>query len=133
MAQTFKFELVSPERLLVSAEVEAVMAPASEGDMTVMANHAPVMTAVRPGVVTVKTAAGRQERYVVFGGFADITPTAFTLLAEQATPVADIDRAALAKRIQDAREDFADAKDDAAKTKAGEMLDQLTTLEKAVA
>ncbi|MBK8456399.1 MAG: F0F1 ATP synthase subunit epsilon [Phyllobacteriaceae bacterium] len=133
MAQTFKFELVSPERLLVSAEVEAVMAPASEGDMTVMANHAPVMTAVRPGVVTVKTAAGGQERYVVFGGFADITPTAFTLLAEQATPVADIDRAALAKRIQDAREDFADARDDAAKTKAGEMLDQLTTLEKAVA
>lgn len=133
MAQTFKFELVSPERLLVSAEVEAVMAPASEGDMTVMANHAPVMTAVRPGVVTVKTAAGKDERYVVFGGFADITPTAFTLLAEQATPVADIDRSALAKRIQDAREDFADARDDAAKTKAGELLDQLTTLEKAVA
>lgn len=133
MAQTFKFELVSPERLLVSAEVESVMAPASEGDMTVMANHAPVMTAVRPGVVAVKTAQGREDRYVVFGGFADVTPTSFTLLAEHATAVADIDREALAKRIQDAREDVADAKDDESRQRAAEMLDQLQTLEKAVA
>lgn len=133
MAQTFKFELVSPERLLVSAEVESVMAPASEGDMTVMANHAPVMTAVRPGVVAVKTAQGKEDRYVVFGGFADVTPTAFTLLAEHATAVADIDRAALARRIENAREDVADAKDDATKQRAGELLDQLLTLEKAVA
>ncbi|MFZ1682424.1 MAG: F0F1 ATP synthase subunit epsilon [Rhizobiaceae bacterium] len=132
MAQTFKFELVSPERLLVSAEVESVMAPASEGDMTVMANHAPVMTAVRPGVVSVRTAAGREDRYVVFGGFADVTPTSFTLLAEQATPVADIDRAALSRRIQDAREDLADASGDERRQQAGERLDQLLILEKAV-
>lgn len=133
MAQTFKFELVSPERLLVSAEVEAVMAPASEGDMTVMANHAPVMTAVRPGVVAVRLAGGREDRYVVFGGFADVTPSTFTLLAEQATAVAEIDRAALARRIQDAREDVTDARDDAAKARAVELLDQLLTLEKAIA
>lgn len=133
MAQTFKFELVSPERLLVSAEVESVMAPASEGDMTVMANHAPVMTAIRPGVVAVKTAQGKENRYVVFGGFADVTPTAFTLLAEHATAVDAIDRQALAKRIQDAREDLSDARDDETKQRAAEMLEQLLTLEKAVA
>jgi F-type H+-transporting ATPase subunit epsilon len=133
MAQTFKFELVSPERLLVSAEVESVMAPASEGDMTVMANHAPVMTAIRPGVVAVKTAQGKENRYVVFGGFADVTPTAFTLLAEHATAVDAIDRQALAKRIQDAREDLSDAKDDETKQRAAEILEQLLTLEKAVA
>jgi F-type H+-transporting ATPase subunit epsilon len=133
MAQTFKFELVSPERLLVSAEVESVMAPASEGDMTVMANHAPVMTAIRPGVVAVKTAQGKENRYVVFGGFADVTPTAFTLLAEHATAVDAIDRPALAKRILDAREDLSDARDDEAKQRAAEILEQLLTLEKAVA
>ncbi len=133
MAQTFKFELVSPERLLVSAEVESVMAPASEGDMTVMANHAPVMTAIRPGVVAVKTAQGKENRYVVFGGFADVTPTAFTLLAEHATAVDAIDRQALAKRIQDAREDLSDARDDETKQRAAEILEQLLTLEKAVA
>ncbi len=128
----FQFELVSPERLLVSEQVESVVIPGSEGEMTVMANHAPVMTTVKPGVVTVKQASGSEERYVVFGGFADILPTGCTLLAESATPVKDIDRATLAKRIQDAREDLNDAKDDASRTKAEAFLHQLTTLEGAI-
>ena len=132
MAEAFKFELVSPERLLVSEEVESVVIPGAEGEMTVMANHAPVMTTVKPGVVTVKTAAGAKERYVVFGGFADILPEGCTLLAESAVAVKDIDRADLARRIQEAREDVADAKDDEARTKAEQFLDQLTTLEGAV-
>src|SRR5687768_17928478 len=75
MAEVFQFELVSPERLLVSEQVEFVVIPGAEGEMTVMANHAPVMTTIKPGVVTVKTAAGATERYCVFGGFADILPT----------------------------------------------------------
>ncbi|MGD9913800.1 MAG: F0F1 ATP synthase subunit epsilon [Rhizobiaceae bacterium] len=128
----FQFELVSPERLLVSEQVESVVIPGSEGEMTVMANHSPVMTTVKPGVVTVKQASGAEERYVVFGGFADILPTGCTLLAESATPVKDIDRASLAKRIQDAREDLNDAKDDASRTKAEAFLHQLTTLEGAI-
>ncbi|MDI6028295.1 F0F1 ATP synthase subunit epsilon [Corticibacterium sp. UT-5YL-CI-8] len=132
MAEAFQFELVSPERLLVSEKVESVVIPATEGEMTVMANHAPVMTTVKPGVVTVKTVGGQEERYVVFGGFADILPTGCTLLAESATAVKHIDRADLAQRIQDAREDVADAKDDHSRTKAEEFLHQLTTLEGAV-
>lgn len=132
MAQAFKFELVSPERLLVSGEVESVIIPATEGEMTVMGNHAPVMTTVKPGVVTVKYASGSEERYVVFGGFADILPDACTLLAESAVAVKDIDRADLAQRIQDAKEDVADAKDDEGRTKAEQLLAQLATLESAL-
>ena len=132
MAEAFKFELVSPERLLVSEQVESVVIPGAEGEMTVMANHAPVMTTIKPGVVTVKTVAGKEERYVVFGGFADIVPAGCTLLAESATPVKDIDRAELLRRIQEAREDLSDAKEDQARTKAEAYLNHLSTLEAAI-
>lgn len=132
MAEAFKFELVSPERLLVSEQVESVVIPGSEGEMTVMANHAPLMTTVKPGVVTVRTAGGKEERYVVFGGFADIVPAGCTLLAESAMAVKDIDRAALLRRIQNAHEDVADAKDDNARAKADAYLNHLSTLEAAV-
>jgi F-type H+-transporting ATPase subunit epsilon len=133
MAESYKFELVSPERLLISEEVEAVVIPGTEGEMTVMANHAPVMSTIQPGVVTVKPVSGAEQRYVVFGGFADILPQTCTLLAESAVAVADIDRDDLTRRIQNAREDVADAKDDQARTKAETYLAQLTTLEGAVA
>lgn len=131
MAQAFRFDLVSPERLLVSEDVESVVIPGSEGEMTVMAQHAPVMTTIKPGVVTVKSASGEQ-RYVVFGGFADILPSGCTLLAEEAVHVKDIDRADLARRVQEAKEDLADAKDDGQRTKAEQFLHQLTTLEGAL-
>lgn len=132
MAEAFKFELVSPERLLVSEQVESVVIPGAEGEMTVMANHAPVMTTIQPGVVTVKSVGGQEERYVVFGGFADILASGCTLLAESAVAVKDIDRTDVARRIQEAREDAADAKDDAGRTKAQQYLHQLTTLEGAL-
>lgn len=129
---SFKFELVSPERLLVSEQVESVVIPGTEGEMTVMANHAPLMTTVKPGIVTVKTAAGASDRYVVFGGFADVLPDSCTLLAESATHVDDLDRSDIARRIQAAREDMAGAHDHEARTRAEQMLGQLTTLEGAV-
>ena len=129
---SFQFELVSPERLLVSETVEAVVIPGSEGEMTVMANHAPVMTTIKPGVVTVKPVSGKEDRYVVFGGFADILPSGCTLLAESAMHVDDIDRADIARRIQSAKEDLADSKTEHARTKAEEFLNQLTTLEGAI-
>ena len=132
MAEAFKFELVSPERLLVSEHVESVVITGAEGEMTVLGEHAPVITTIKPGVGTVKAAGGKEDRYVVFGGFADILPSGCTLLAESAVHVNDIDRADLARRIQDAREDAADAKDDVARSRAEQFLAQLTTLEGAL-
>ena len=132
MAESFKFDLVSPERLLVSEDVESVVIPGTEGEMTVLARHAPVMTTVKAGVVTVKPVSGAEERYVVFGGFADILPTSCTLLAESAVSVKDIDKAEIARRIASAREDVAGATSDHHRTKAEEFLHQLTTLEGAI-
>ncbi len=132
MAESFKFELVSPERLLVSEDVESVVIPGAEGEMTVMANHAPVMTTVNPGVVTVHTASGATERYVVFGGFADILPAGCTLLAESAVLEKHVDHAEITKRIEQARHEAENASDDHARTKAELFLHQLTTLQGAV-
>ncbi|MEX3011644.1 F0F1 ATP synthase subunit epsilon [Hoeflea sp. TYP-13] len=131
MADSFNFELVSPERLLLSDAVSEVILPAADGEMTVMAHHAPVMATVKPGIVEVKTAEGASNRYVVFGGFADILPEGCTILAESAVHVDDIDHEALAERIQNTREDLADATSDAEKARIAEHLDNLTTLQNA--
>lgn len=125
MADSFPFELVSPERLLVSEEVTAVVTPATEGYLTVMARHAPVMTTLKPGVVVATLASGTERRFFVQGGFADITPERFTLLAERATPVEELDAAALEAQVRNAEEDVADAKDDEAKSKAVQRLAEL--------
>src|SRR6218665_3235774 len=100
MAENFNFELVSPERLLLSEKVSEVVIPATEGQMTVLARHAPTMTTLKPGVVTVKTASGQSSKYVVFGGFADINANGLTVLAESATPVAEFSKDQLQARIE---------------------------------
>jgi len=128
MADALKFDLVSPERRLLSAEVVHVVIPGTEGEMTVMANHAPVMTALRPGLVKVRHGNGQEDGFVVFGGFADITSEGCTLLAEEAVRIADLDAEELDRRIADAREDVADAKDDLARAQAEEQLAHLMTL-----
>lgn len=132
MAQPFKFELVSPERLLVSEEIESAVIPGIDGEFTVLAQHTPLMTSIRPGVVTVNS-GGASQRYVIFGGFCDVTPDGCTVLAEAATKVAEIDRDDVARRIQEAREDLADAQDDDSRQRTQEYLDQLTTLQAALA
>lgn len=132
MAEGFQFELVSPEQLLVSAEVSEVVVPGADGYFTVLANHAPTMSTLQPGVAEVRQTEGQVDKYVVFGGFVDVTPDACTVLAESAVRVSDIDRSDLDQRIQDAREDLADAKDDDTRTKAQAYLDQLTTLQGAI-
>lgn len=129
MAKAFTFELVSPERLLLSEEVVEVVIPGTEGEMTVMADHAPTMTSIKPGVVTVVNAAGGREQFVVFGGFADILPDGCRVLAESATRVADLSREDLARRIEQARKEVDGARDVEARTRAEEFLDQLTTIE----
>jgi F-type H+-transporting ATPase subunit epsilon len=128
MADSFKFELVSPERLLVSREVHSVVVPGTEGEMTVMAHHAPVMTTLRAGVVVVTPTEGAEERYVVFGGFADIQPESCTLLAESAVSAAELDRGDLERRIQAAREQVEAADSDHDRTRAEMLLHELITL-----
>lgn len=133
MADSFKFELVSPERLLVSEDVTQVVIPGTEGEMTVMPDHAPVMTTVKPGIVKVTTADGKVAPYVVFGGFADILPTGCTLLAESAVHVEDANREDVQKRIDDARSRMDTAEDDRERSDLAEYLHQLTTLDHAIA
>ena len=92
---TFHFELVSPEKLAFSGEVDQVDVPGSEGDFGVLAGHAPLIALLRPGILTVY-AGGEQTKLVVLGGFAEVGPDGLTVLADVATPVEDVDRAALA-------------------------------------
>ena len=124
----FNFELVSPERLLLSERVSEVVIPATEGEMTVMANHAPTMTTIKPGVVSVKAVDGKVTRYVVFGGFADILPTGCTLLAESALTVSEFRKDALAKRVELAKADLAIAHSDEGKTRAAQLISDLESL-----
>ena len=128
MAESFNFELVSPEKLLLSGAVSEVVLPGSEGEMTVMANHAPVMTTIRPGVLTVKSASGQTDRFVVFGGFADILPTGCTVLAESALAVAEFSKDLLTKRLQEAKDDLANASSDDAKTRLAQLISDLDSL-----
>jgi len=125
----FNFELVSPERLLLSERVSEVVIPATEGEMTVMANHAPTMTTIKPGVVTVKAIDGKVTRYVVFGGFADILPTGCTLLAESAVPVSEMDAKLVEKRIDATKSELDDGShSDEHKTRLEQFLAELTHL-----
>jgi F-type H+-transporting ATPase subunit epsilon len=126
MADPFQFELVSPERLLISDPVEQVVVPGSEGYFTVMKGHAPFMTTLKPGVVDVTPAGGgAANRIFVRGGFADVSPEGLTILAEQAIPLAEVDAAMMAQEIKNAEEDVADAKDPVAKAAAEMKLGQL--------
>ncbi|MDH6267744.1 F-type H+-transporting ATPase subunit epsilon [Rhizobium sp. SG_E_25_P2] len=128
MADSFSFELVSPERLLMSASATEVVLPATEGEMAVMANHAPFMTTIRPGVITVKEASGQTQKFVVFGGFADIVPSGCTLLAESALPVSEFRKDQLAKRVDLAKADLASAVDDEARARISQLIADLETL-----
>ena len=132
MAEAFNFELVSPERLLVSEKVSEVVIPATLGEMTVLANQAPTMTTIKPGVVTVKLASGQVNKYVVFGGFADILPTGCTLLAESAVPASDLTRDTLQHRIEATRAQIGNATNDEHKTKLEHFLAELTQINGAV-
>ncbi len=108
-----EFELVSPEKLLLSERVDMVVVPGEEGNFGVLVQHAPLISAVRPGVIDVHNGGKVTEQIFVAGGFAEVTPARCTVLAEQAVPIAEIDRSAAEQQLKDAGEDLADAKDDA--------------------
>jgi F-type H+-transporting ATPase subunit epsilon len=124
MADPFQFELVSPERLLMSEPVDQVVVPGSEGYFTVLKGHAPYMSTLKPGVVDVLR-GNQTERIFVRGGFADVNVSGLTILAEQAIPLAEVDPADLAQDVQNAQEDINDAKDGAARDAAELRLHQL--------
>jgi len=107
-----EFELVSPEQLLLSAPVDMVVVPGEEGDFGVLHQHAPVISAVRPGVIKVHNGGKVTEQIFVSGGFAEVTSARCTVLAEQAVPVEDLDRGEAEQQLRNAREDLADAKDE---------------------
>jgi F-type H+-transporting ATPase subunit epsilon len=123
------FELVSPARLLFSGEVTSVTIPGTEGEMGIFPGHAPVLSTLRPGVVTVAHESGAAERIFVRGGFAEVNSTGLTVLAETAIPLADLDAAMLAQQVKNAEEDVVDAKTDEARRVAQENLDHLKALQ----
>jgi F-type H+-transporting ATPase subunit epsilon len=131
MADPFQFELVSPERLLMSEPVEQVVVPGSEGYFTVLKGHAPFMSTLRPGVIEVSK-AGQTDRIFVRGGFADVNIAGLTILAEQAIPLAEVDPAMLAQDVRDAEEDVADAKDPTIRATAEMKLYQLKEVQSAI-
>lgn len=112
MADRIQFELVSPERLLISQAVEMVVLPGAEGDFGALPEHAPTVAALRPGVISVFENNQVIERVFVAGGFAEVTPERCTVLAERALPLADLDRARIDAELRDARDDLSDAKDE---------------------
>ena len=125
---TFHFELVSPERLIFSGEVEQVDVPGAEGEFGVLAGHAPLIATLKPGILRVYGGSGAPQRIVVKGGFAEVGPTGLTVLAEQAVSAEDYDPAMIEESIRDTEEDIADVTSDAARDKARQRLEQLETL-----
>ncbi len=113
MADKVEFELVSPEKLLTAQLVDMVVVPGTEGDFGVLAGHAPLISTVRPGVIDVYEGDRVVDRIFVAGGFAEVTATRCTVLAEQAVALAEIDRGKAEQDVKDLSEDLDDAKDDA--------------------
>jgi F-type H+-transporting ATPase subunit epsilon len=97
---TFHFDLVSPEKLAFSGEVDQVDVPGVEGDFGVLAGHAPIVAAIRPGILTV-TAGGTHQKIIVLGGLAEMSDNALTVLADVATSLEELDRAKFADKISE--------------------------------
>ncbi|MEM9682232.1 MAG: F0F1 ATP synthase subunit epsilon [Pseudomonadota bacterium] len=112
MADKVNFELVSPERLLLSEEVDMVIVPGAEGDFGVLGDHSPVISTVRPGTITVYEGSNVSDRIFVAGGFAEVTAERCTVLAEEAERLDDIDRAAVESQLGTLREDLGMADSD---------------------
>ena len=129
---TFHFDLVSPEKLLFSGEVNQVDVPGSEGDFGVLAGHAPLVTTLRPGILVIYH-EGAAQRIVVDGGFAEVGPAGLTVLADMAVPVDEFDVAELAGVIKDTEEDVADEKEGWKRDKLAQKLDRLRALQTALA
>lgn len=113
--KTFQFELVSPERILASEEAGMVVIPGGAGDFGVLADHAPLLSSIRPGVVAVHLPSGEVKNIFVTGGFADVSGNVCSVLAEEAVNVNDLDRSQIEKDLEDLQYNLGQAGDDAVK------------------
>lgn len=126
MADMMQFDLVSPERRLASVQASSVQIPGADGDMTAMPDHAPTITTLRPGVLTVESAEGRLQ-FAVTGGFADVSGPATTILAEQAMPLSEVTEEIMAELVAEA-EAKRDAASDTSADAAAKLVADMTAL-----
>jgi F-type H+-transporting ATPase subunit epsilon len=124
----FHFELVSPEKLVYSGNVKSVVVPGTEGEFTVLKDHAPLIATMKLGVVVIEEAPAKKLRLFVRGGFAEVAPSGLTILAEQTIPLAELDAAGLDAELKNFEEEVAGAKTDEARRVAVEKRDQLLEL-----
>lgn len=128
------FELVTPEKLLRSEDVHMVVVPGTEGDFGVLAGHAPFMSTIRPGAISIyKTEGAVPDRIFIDGGFAEVNDTGLTILAEGATPIGEVNAAAVERDLADAREDIKLAKNEVEADIARKRVERLTALTETLA
>lgn len=124
----FAFELVSPERIVFSGDVAQVVVPGTEGDFTVLKDHAPLMSSLRAAVLTIDAEGKPTQRLFIRGGFADVSPNGLTVLAEQAIPVEEVTVDTLHAEAVLAEAEFEKATTDEARRAATERLAQIMDL-----
>jgi F-type H+-transporting ATPase subunit epsilon len=127
MSKKLKFDLVSPERLLVSSEVDGVQVPGQEGDFGVLPDHSAVISVIRPGILSVNTGSDKQD-YYVRGGFADVNENGLTVLAEFAVELSAFSADAKAAEIEMAQSQLAETDDDQIRLSAQTVLDVVAAL-----
>lgn len=127
MAQTFTFELVSPEKVLLAGEAEQVLLPGSEGDMTILPGHSPLISTLRPGVIDVSL-GGTRSRIYVRQAFAQVEPDRLTVLAEKAQDVAELSASAIGEEVAAAEADLAAATTDEQRLVANQAIATLSGL-----
>jgi F-type H+-transporting ATPase subunit epsilon len=128
----FHFELVSPEQLVFSGDVEAVVVPGTEGEFTVLKDHAPVISSMKPGIVVIDESPASKQQLYVRGGFAEVGPSGLTILADLALPLAELDAAKLNAEIETFEDEVAAAKTDEERRVAVERRDHLLELRAAL-
>jgi F-type H+-transporting ATPase subunit epsilon len=106
MTDKVAFELVSPEKLLISRDVDFVVVPGEEGDFAVLPGHAPLLSGMRAGIIEIHEEGSDKTGLFITGGFAEATPTRCTVLARDVTPMADMDRTQIEQRLANAKDDL---------------------------
>ena len=130
MAGTFKFELVTPERMVLSQDATQVVVPGFEGEFTVLPNHAPVISALRPGVIDATLGDARKLRVFVKGGFAEVDADRLIVLAERAIEVESMGAPVIASELEAAEAELAAATSDAGKLAANSAISELKSLQR---